>query len=366
MAEIDHIDEYDIRKDERMPIFSDSYLNKVASHILNRAGMSPEDSKIVADHLVDANLAGHDSHGMIQIISYVDRIEKGHLDPNASIEIIAESPTSAVIDGHWGFGYIVSTHAVEMAIRKASDNNVAALTILRQGHIGRLANYTTALARAGMIGLMTSDSGRASKVVVPFGGRTCRLGTNPISIAVPSNLEGPVFIDMATSTVANGKIALARSRKQQVPLGWIIDSEGNPTTDPNNFEGLLPLGGDQGYKGYGLSFMIEIFAGILTGIGYGVDPSGRHNDGCLLIALKVDAFRPLEEFKREVEEFVDQMKGTPPAKGFDEVLYPGEIEWRNTKERLNSGIFIEDATWSELQGLMNEFKINIEPEKDFT
>ena len=118
-----------------MPIFNDSHLNKVASRILNSAGLSPEDSKIVADHLVAANLAGHDSHGIIQIISYVDRINKGHLDPKASIEIIAESPTSAVIDGNWGFGYIVSTHAVEMAIRKASDNNVAALTILKQGQI---------------------------------------------------------------------------------------------------------------------------------------------------------------------------------------------------------------------------------------
>ena len=214
-----------------------------------------------------------------------------------------------------------------------------------------------------MIGLMTSDSGRTSKAVVPFGGRVCCLGTNPISIAVPSNQEGPVFIDMATSTVAHGKVMLAKSRGQQVPLGWIIDSEGNPTTDPNSFAGLLPLGGDQGYKGYGLSFMIEIFAGILTGIGYGVDPSGPHNDGCLLIALKVDAFRPIEKFKYEVDDFLSQIKKTPPAKGFDEVLYPGEIEWRNTKERLNSGIFIEDATWDELQRLMNEFEIKIKMEK---
>ena len=129
----------DTRKEEIMPIFTDSHLNKVASLILSGAGMSPEDSKIVADYLVAANLAGHDSHGIIQIISYIDRINKGHLDPRASIEILSESPTSAVIDGHWGFGYLVSSRAVEMAIRKASDNNVAALTILKQGHIGRLA-----------------------------------------------------------------------------------------------------------------------------------------------------------------------------------------------------------------------------------
>ena len=155
--------------------------------------MSPEDSRIVAGHLVSANLAGHDSHGVIQIKSYIDRVHKGHLDPRTSVQVVTESPTSGVIDGNWGFGYIVSSRAVEMAIEKAGDNNVAALTIFRQGHIGRLANYTTALAAAGMIGLMTSDSGRTSKSVVPFGGRVPCLGTNPISIAIPSNQQGPVF-----------------------------------------------------------------------------------------------------------------------------------------------------------------------------
>ena len=324
--------------------------------------MSPEDSRIVAEHLVSANLAGHDSHGVIQIKAYIERVRKGHLDPRTSIQIMTESPTTAVIDGNWGFGYIVSSRAVEMAIEKTEVNNVAALTILRQGHIGRLANYTTALAKAGMIGLMTSDSGRSSKSVVPFGGRIPCLGTNPISIAIPSNQQGPVFIDMATSAVAHGKIALAKSRGERVPEGLIIDSEGNPSTDPGNFAAILPLGGAQGYKGYGLSFMIEMFAGILTGIGYGVDPSGRHNDGCLLVAIRVDAFRPLEKFKQEVDDAIAQIKQTPPAPGFDEVLYPGEIEWRTARQRAVDGIFIEDATWNGLQQLMADYGIAIVPE----
>ena len=345
-----------------MPILKDSYLHKVATLILEGGGMPVEDAKIVADHLIAANLAGHDSHGIIQVISYIDRIRKGHLNPNTSIRILTESPTSAVIDGNWGFGYIVSTRAVEMAIEKAGANNVAAFTILRQGHIGRLAYYTATLARAGMIGLMTSDSGRSSKLVVPFGGRIPSLGTNPISIAVPSNQEGPVYIDMATSVVANGKITLAKNRGEQVPLGWIIDAEGNPTTDPGNYAAILPLGGDQGYKGYGLSFMIEIFAGILTGIGYGIDPSGRHNDGCLLVALKVDAFRPLEEFKRDVDDFILHLKRIPPAAGFNEILYPGELEWRTAKQRSKDGIFIEDVTWNALQRLMDGFGVGIETE----
>ena len=144
-----------------MPIFKESYLRKITVLIFEGCGMSPKDARIVADHLVSANLAGHDSHGVISIESYIDRVRKGHLDPRATIQVVSESPTSAAINGNWGFGFIVSSRAVEMAIEKAGKNNVAALTIFQQGHIGRLADYTIALAQAGMIGLMTSDSGRA-------------------------------------------------------------------------------------------------------------------------------------------------------------------------------------------------------------
>lgn len=343
-----------------MPCLSDIYLHKVAYQIFKSAGMLPEEARIVADHLVAANLAGHDSHGVIRIKSYIERIRKGQLQPRATIKVLAESPTTARIDGNWGFGYVVSTRAVEMAIQKARDNNVAALSILRQGHVGRLTDYTIALAREGMIGLMTTDSGRAPKRVVPFGGRVPCLGTNPISFAIPSNQDGPVFIDIATSVVAGGKIDVARSRGEQLPVGCLIDKDGIPTTDPKNYLGILPLGGQQGHKGYGLSFMIEVFASILTGIGYGVDPSGWHNDGGLMVAIKVDAFRPLEEFKRDVDDFISQVKSTPPAPGFQEVLYPGELEWRTAKKRSQEGIFIEDATWMDLQRLMEEFKITDE------
>jgi uncharacterized oxidoreductase len=197
-----------------MPIVKDSKLRKATTLILEGAGMLCEEASIVAEHLVGANLAGHDSHGVIQVISYVDRIRKGHLEHRASAKILSESPISAVIDGNWGFGYVISTLAVNIAKQKAQENNLAPLTILRQGHIGRLSNYTTALAQAGMIALMTSDSGRARKIVVPFGGRVPCLGTNPISIALPSNQEGPVFVDMATSVVASGKIELAKSRNR--------------------------------------------------------------------------------------------------------------------------------------------------------
>ena len=198
--------------------------------------------------------------------------------------------------------------------------------MFRQGHIGRLASYTLMAAEADMIGLITADSGRSAKQVAPFGGAEARIGTNPLSIAVPSDLDGPLFLDMATSAVAAGKISLAVSRGESIPLGWIIDRDGKPTTDPTQLRkggALLPLGGNEGYKGSGLAVIVEILCGLLTGLGFGVEPTGRHNDGCFMAVFKVDAFRPLAQFKQEVTEFARYLKATPPAEGQPRRALPG-------------------------------------------
>jgi len=215
-------------------------------------------------------------------------------------------------------------------------------------------------AEEGMIGLITADSGAGPKAVAPFGGRERRLGTNPICIAVPSDLEGTVLLDMATSAVAAGKISLARNRKEKIPNSWVIDKDGNPTTDPNDyFRGgaILPVGADQGHKGSGLSFMVEMFSGILTGLGFGIDPQARHNDGCFIAVFNVEAFRPLAEFKKEVTEFARYIKNTTPAKGFTEVLYPGEIEWRTEQHRRREGIYVEEETWEQISTLIREHRL---------
>jgi len=174
---------------------------------------------------------------------------------------------------------------------------------------------------------------------------------------MPSNLDGPLFIDMATSAVAAGKLNVAVARGTSVPEGWILDRDGNPTTDPTALHqggAMLPLGGPEGHKGYGLSVMVEIFSGILTGLGFGHDPSGRHNDGCFMAAFDVENFRPLDEFKREVTEFCAYLKSSPTAAGFDQVLYPGELEHLTIQKRLKEGIFVEDATWQELGELARD------------
>jgi uncharacterized oxidoreductase len=316
-------------------------------------------------HSVDANLAGHDSHGIIQIPTYIDRIQVGHIVPGAPWEIVQETDTTTVIDGHWGFGYVASERAMQLTIDKARRVNVAATTIFRQGHIGRLGSYSLMAAKADMIGLITADSGRSAKQVAPFGGREARVGTNPLSIAIPSNLDGPLFLDMATSAVAAGKIQLAVSRGESIPLGWIVDRDGKATTDPTRLKdggALLPLGGSEGYKGGGLAVIVEILCGLLTGLGFGQEPTGRHNDGCFMACFKVEAFRPLAQFKGEVAEFARYLKATEPAEGSSGVLYPGEIEHIREQERRKNGIDVEDATWNKLRGLAKDYGLAAELE----
>jgi LDH2 family malate/lactate/ureidoglycolate dehydrogenase len=337
-----------------MPNVSAERLMEIAKGLLVASGASHEEAEVIARYNIGANLVGHDSHGIILIPQYIERIKAGHIVPQAPWVITQETPTTTVIDGHWGFGYAVNDRAMRYTIEKAKKQNVAAATVFRQSHIGRLASYPLLAAAEGMIAMITADSGRSPKHVAPYGGARARLGTNPICFAVPSDLEGPLVFDMATSAAAAGKINVATARGEQVPTGWLIDSEGRPSTDPKVLRAggaLLPLGGTEGYKGTGLAAIVEILSGLLTGLGFGIDPQGRHNDGCFMAVFNVAAFRDLAAFRKDVTDFAMYLKATPPAQGFKEVYYPGEVEYLREKDRRANGVPIEDATWKRLQDL---------------
>src|SRR5215471_4822478 len=343
-----------------MPKAAAEELTRFAIAVYEAAGTPSPYAEIVARHQVGANLAGHDSHGVVLLPTYVDRIDRKHIVPTARPEVRNESPASLAVNGGWGFGPVISEWTMERLIAKARETRVAAGTVREQSHVGRLADYPIMAAHAGFIGLMMADSGQSPKAVAPFGGREARLGTNPLCIAFPSDLPGPVFIDMATSAVAAGKLNLARAQAKPIPLGWLLDKDGKPTTNPNaQLEGgvMLPLGGPEGHKGYGLSFAVETLASVLPGLGFGVDPKGRHNDGTFMLVVDPRAFSPTD-FKVQVEAFVRYLKATPSAEGFDEVFYPGEIEYRTEQRRRRDGIPIEDKTWGQLGEIATRFGIS--------
>ncbi len=343
-----------------MPNVSAEQLMDIAKGLLVAAGASEEEAAVVAKYNIGANLVGHDSHGIILIPQYIERIKAGHIVPKAPWVITQETATTTVVDGNWGFGYAVSDRAMRYTIEKAKKQNVAATTVFRQSHIGRLASYPLMAAAEGMIALITADSGRSPKAVAPFGGAQARLGTNPMCFAIPSNLDGPLVFDMATSAAAAGKINVATARGDQVPSGWLIDKDGKPSTDPRVLKAggaLLPLGGAEGYKGTGLAVIVEILSGLLTGLGFGVEPTGRHNDGCFMAVFNVEAFRSLDTFKKEVTDFAHYLKATPLAEGFTEVFYPGEVEFRKEQDRRKNGVPVEDATWTKIGDLAKGYGI---------
>lgn len=341
-----------------MPTIQAEALHNLVRDIYQAAGARPEDAETVAKHQVGANLAGHDSHGVLLLPTYINRMKVGHIMPQARYQVVEESATTARIEGNWGFGQVVTTAAMQLCIAKAKENRIAAVTVIHQSHVGRLGDYPLMASREGLIGMICCDSGQSPKSVAPFGGREARLGTNPLSMSFPSDLEAPILIDMATSAVAAGKLGVARARGKEIPLGWLLDADGRPTTDPNaqqNGGVMLPLGGPEAHKGYALSFMVETLAAVLPGLGFGVDPQGRHNDGAFLFAFDVNAFRPLDQFKQDVADFARYLKETPPAEGFSEVLYPGEMEYRTEQQRRRDGVPVEDSTWDRISAIAKDF-----------
>jgi uncharacterized oxidoreductase len=347
-----------------MPIFKPEELKQASSDVFKAVGAPAAEADLVADFLVRANLAGHDSHGVIRVIQYVEEIKAGRLVPGAPIQTVEETPATATIDGNWGFGQVIGKRAMEIAIEKARAQNISVVCVRQSNHLGRLGDYPQMAAQQDMIGITMVNAGGAGQSVAPFGGTSRKLATNPISIAVPTSGEVPLILDMATSVVAEGKVRVKRNRKQKTPDGWLIGSDGNPSNDPaalyTNPPGaaILPLGGlTAGHKGFGLAFMIEILTGILTKAGYSNETATRVCNGTVIIVIKVSTFLSVEEFKRQALDLIRYIKTSPCIPGVEEVLVPGEPEFNEEKKRLREGIFVEDETWNQIKKLAQEFGV---------
>lgn len=336
-----------------MPTITADALRRIGQEFFVALGCRAGDAGVVTEHLVQSNLYGHDSHGVLRMYEYVRAVNEGRVDPAATPEVAREHACTAVVDANNGFGQVGAVLATQMAIQKAREHGLASVSLRRASHIGRAGEYAIAMANAGLIGIAYVNSGRMGIQVVPFGGIEGRLGTNPLAFAAPRRTAPPIVVDMTTCTVADGKIRVATNLGKPLPEGWIIDKQGNPSTDPQDYweeprGGILPLGGPLGHKGYALSMMMELCAGGLSEHGMSSGDMRSPGNGVLFTAYDIRQFTDMDFFYAEVEALVTHVKSSRTAPGVDEILVPGEPEFRTERERTLTGIPIDETTWDKI------------------
>ncbi|MFD9317584.1 Ldh family oxidoreductase [Streptomyces sp. NPDC060053] len=327
-----------------MVVIATECLTRFIVQILESSGTDADIAECVADSVVGADLAGHPSHGVMKVPSYIRDIEHGKLTPRARPEIVSESPTTAVVDGHTSFGHLTARFTVDLAVEKARASGLAAVSASHTHHTGRLGGWSERIASAGMIGMLMGGEAQPPYKVVPHGGRTGALATNPVTWAVPRDDAPPVLLDYATSVVSIGKIQAAKARGEQVPADRIIDAEGVPTTDPDAFLGggcLLPFGG---YKGYALAVVAELLA---IGLSGGDAFAGKERSSCLFVlAIDPGCFRRSDGLSGFVDATVARLKAARPADG-EQILIPGEPE-ELARTSASRGVRLPPAVWHAL------------------
>jgi len=305
---------------------------------------------------VQADLWGHQSHGVLRLGWYLDRLRNKVMNPVTKPEFVIDGGAMAVIDGHDGVGHVLAKIAAEEAIKRAKAHGIGAVGVRMSNHFGTCMYYTLLGAREGCVMMLTSNGGPA---MAPWGGRKKIVGTNPWSIAAPAGKHAPFVVDMANTGVARGKIYLARNKRQKIPLGWAIDVNGAPTTDPQAaIDGIiLPMAE---HKGYAIAAMVDMMSGVLTGSGFlsavhsPYKTAEKSNCGHFMMAINIEAMQPLVQFNARMEQFVAELKSVPPAQGFNEVFYPGEMEARNNERNRTQGIQFPDDTIADLKRIAAE------------
>ena len=345
-----------------MPILTKHQIVRITDVMMQAGGAPAGHAGIVADHLASANLAGHDSHGFIRIPQYLKAIEEGDLNPKADPEIVGEHGGIIQVDGHSTFGQVVATRSTEMAIEKARDHGVSVVTMGNLNHTGRIGTYPEMAASAGMAGIMFTGfaGGSFGSSVAPFGGREGRLGTNPLAMAFPHVEGAPILLDFASSMAAEGKLRVYRNKEQDLPDTWVIDKDGIPSRDPNDYYdggAILPVGGIQGgHKGYALSVMIAIFGGLLGQIA----PHPGKIDmwtGSTILVIDIGHMAPVENIQAEVQQMIRSVKNTQLMEGSTGVLFPGEIEANSRNDRLANGIPVDQTTWGQVEELFDYYGV---------
>lgn len=343
-----------------MPIVPAAQLTTIGQRLFEAVGTPTPTAAYLAQSLVTNDLMGHDSHGVMRIPDYVALVQAGTLDPAAEPTLLQDAPAVAVVDGRWTYGQVAARYATETAVFKARQTGLSAVGVVHCHHTGRIGEFTGLAAQAGMIGMAVVGGPLEPEVasVAPYGGAGRILATNPYSFAVPGAQGPSLVIDFATSAVAEGKVQVARAKGETLPAGVIIDKDGRPSTHPDDFYAggaLLPFGG---HKGYALGLLAEVLASFLFAAEvYGQD---RRTVGFFILALDVNAFRPLVEFEAALDARLGQVKAVPPAPGHREVMLPGEPETRAQVEREREGIRLPQTTWAQLVQLGQNLGVDID------
>ncbi|MCA9079244.1 MAG: Ldh family oxidoreductase [Planctomycetaceae bacterium] len=342
-------------KSSPMPTLTEAELIEVGRALLTAAKIPAQEIDPVALHLADANMVGHDSHGVMRLVQYLQMVDDGFVKPGAPVERVVDGPAFCVLDGHFNFGQVIAGEGLRLALEKARGQGTATVFMRNCNHIGRLGAYTEAAAQAGFTAVMAVNAPGPGGVA-PFGGIDRRLGTNPISMASPAP-GGAVVLDMTTSATAEGKLRVAHQKGESIPPGLIIDGHGNPSTDPADYYNkpygaILPLGGPlMGHKGFGLSVMLDLICGLLSGSGLCRTDLPRGANGVWLHLMEVERFLPRAEYDQWITTYIDTLKSTRTLPGVSEILLPGEIERRRRQLRESEGVPIPDETWRQLTEL---------------
>lgn len=347
-----------------MPVLSAARLTSFSEDLFTAGGVRREVSRVVAQSLVEANLRGHDSHGVMRIPSYLDRVREGKILPEATLSIIRETPAVIIGDGGWGFGQIIARDLVQRLIEKARNVGIACGTLKQTAHIGRLGEWAEIATEQGLGAWICANTHGAGQRVSPVGGIRPRIGTNPLCIGLPGGKEGPFLLDFGTSATAEGKVRVKKISGQPVPDGWLLDSEGNPTNDPNTLYGtppgtILPMGGDQAYKGFGLAYMIEILCGGFSGGACAIpNPPPPLGNCAMFTVFDPNLFAGADHLLDEVSRLEDYVRTVPRKEGVNEITLPGDPERKTLRKRTAEGIPLDDLNWKALTDLAKSLNVS--------
>lgn len=348
-----------------MPTYSAEKLTAFAESLFLAAGVPADEASRVAQSLVLANLCGHDSHGMIRVVQYIDAIKDGRLKPGAPFNIVKQTAAVMVVDGGWGLGMVQAHRLLDRLIPRAEALGLAAGTLKHCGHIGRLGEYAEAAAARKMAFLASVNNHGFGRGVAPPGGKEPRIGTNPLCVGIPTSGD-PVVLDIGTSVVAEGKVRVAFNKGQKVPDGWLLDPDGKPTNDPGVLYkeprgSILPLGGTSGgYKGFGIGLVLDMLVGGFSGAPCSTPGlPNMSGNAVFFLVLDINQFTGAEHFLREVSGLANNVKTCPKAEGAGEILTPGEPERRSCTARRQAGIPLDDGTWKQLSGLAERLMVQL-------